>query len=445
MDKTIVAISTPLGKGAISIVRMSGSQSLNIAQSFFSSKKLNFKNIVPNYLYLGHFTFDKNSHEKCFMVYFKAPYSYTGEDMIEFQVHGGLILTQKIVDALISKGAKMAGPGEFSQIAFENGKISLDEAEAIIGEINAESESELKANLNLADGKLKQNIIKLQNNLTSQIAQIEATLDYPEEDFEKSVKDSIFKSITDIKLKLTEFIDQAENLKFINHGVNVAIVGSPNVGKSSLLNALIGEEKAIVTDIAGTTRDIVHEYTFYKDLKFNFIDTAGIRDSEDKVEKIGIEKSQKSIEFADIVLCLIDGSRLLNDYDKKILNLVQNKKHIIVVNKIDCNRVSQKLENEITISAKNETNIDLLKESIYNMVIEKNIDFNKIMVANQRQYEILTEAKSIVENILNSKDESMDIISMLIKNLWNCLGKITGECENESIIDLIFSKFCLGK
>ena len=445
MNKTIVSISTPLGKGAISIVRMSGDNSLKIAQSFFSSKKLDYDKIQPNYLYLGHFNFNDKCSEKCFMVYFKSPFSYTGDDMVEFQVHGGTILTQKIVDSLINNGASLAQPGEFSQIAFENGKISLDEAEAIIGEINAESESELKANLNLADGKLKQKIIDLQNELTSQIAQIEATLDYPEEDFEKSVKESIFNSINDIKKQLSFFIEQSNNLKYINHGVNVSIVGSPNVGKSSLLNALIGEEKAIVTDIAGTTRDIVNEYSYYKGIKFNFIDTAGIRDSNDTVEKIGIEKSQKSILLADIVLCLIDGSRKIDEYDEKIINLVKDKKHIIVVNKIDCERKSQKFEDEIEISAKDEINIELLKEKIYNMVIDSSIDFNKMMVVNQRQSEILKSAEEITIEILNNKEESMDIISMLIKKLWNCLGKITGECENESIIDLIFSKFCLGK
>ena len=444
MNDTIVAISTPIGRGAISIVRMSGQNCLNIAQAFFSSTKLDYKKIIPNMLYLGNFKFDE-SRERCFMVYFKAPSSYTGEDMVEFQVHGGILLSQKVLETLISAGARLANPGEFSERAFENGKISLDEAEAIIGEINAESESELKANLNLAQGKLKEKVVLLQGNLALQLAQIEATLDYPEEDFEKTVKDEIFSSMEAIKNDIELFVRQSDSLKYINNGVNIAIVGSPNVGKSSLLNALIGQERAIVTEIAGTTRDIVNESIFYNGIKFNFIDTAGIRESSDRVEKIGIEKSQKSIETADIVLCVFDGSKNLEEQDEKLLNKVKNYKHLIVVNKTDKKRILKPFKNEIEVSAVTEKGIEYLKNSVYNMVIDKNIDFGKIMVSNERQASALRESLKICNEILSNKNESMDVIAMLIKNLWNSLGKITGQCENESIIDLIFSKFCLGK
>lgn len=444
MNDTIVAISTPIGRGAISIVRMSGQNCLNIAQAFFSSTKLDYKKIIPNMLYLGNFKFDE-SRERCFMVYFKTPSSYTGEDMVEFQVHGGILLSQKVLETLISAGARLANPGEFSERAFENGKISLDEAEAIIGEINAESESELKANLNLAQGKLKEKVVLLQGNLALQLAQIEATLDYPEEDFEKTVKDEIFSSMEAIKNDIEFFVRQSDSLKYINNGVNIAIVGSPNVGKSSLLNALIGQERAIVTEIAGTTRDIVNESIFYNGIKFNFIDTAGIRESSDKVEKIGIEKSQKSIETADIVLCVFDGSKNLEEQDEKLLNKVKNYKHLIVVNKTDKKRILKPFKNEIEVSAVTEKGIEDLKNSVYNMVIDKNIDFGKIMVSNERQASALRESLKTCNEILSNKDESMDVIAMLIKNLWNSLGKITGQCENESIIDLIFSKFCLGK
>ena len=444
MNDTIVAISTPIGRGAISIVRMSGQNCLNIAQAFFSSTKLDYKKIIPNMLYLGNFKFDE-SRGRCFMVYFKAPSSYTGEDMVEFQVHGGILLSQKVLETLISAGARLANPGEFSERAFENGKISLDEAEAIIGEINAESESELKANLNLAQGKLKEKVVLLQGNLALQLAQIEATLDYPEEDFEKTVKDEIFSSMEAIKNDIELFVRQSDSLKYINNGVNIAIVGSPNVGKSSLLNALIGQERAIVTEIAGTTRVIVNESIFYNGIKFNFIVTAGIRESSDRVEKIGIEKSQKSIETADIVLCVFDGSKNLEEQDEKLLNKVKNYKHLIVVNKTDKKRILKPFKNEIEVSAVTEKGIEDLKNNIYNMVIDKNIDFGKIMVSNERQASALRESLKICNEILSNKNESMDVIAMLIKNLWNSLGKITGQCENESIIDLIFSKFCLGK
>lgn len=446
MSKIIVAISTPLGKGAISIVRMSGEGCLKIAEKLFSSKSLSYENITPRYLYLGNFHFEDKTKELCLMVYFKAPYSFTGEDLVEFQVHGGTALTQKVLRTLNDNGARMAQPGEFSRRAFENGKISLDEAENIIDEINADSEGELKATLNLADGKIKSKIKTLQNSLTESIAQIEATLDYPEEDFEKSAKDEIFDNLKDVKKQIESFIIDSMNARYIRSGINIAIVGSPNVGKSSLLNALIGEERAIVTDIEGTTRDVLNESVSYKGIKLNFIDTAGIRSSEDKVEKIGIEKSKQTLQNADVVLWVLDGSRKMNDYDKEISKILETQNNVItIINKNDKPRMLEKFENEIVISALEENNIESVKEKIYGLVINEDIDYNKTIIINERQIDILKECKSIIDEIYQAKEESMDIIAMKIKQLWNSLGKITGESESEQIIDLIFSKFCLGK
>lgn len=446
MSKIITAISTPLGKGAISIVRMSGKGCLDVAKKVFTSKSLSYDKIQPRMLYLGYFSFPDKTKEYCMMVYFKSPYSYTGEDIVEFQIHGGTILSQKVLQTLIDNGVTMAEPGEFTKWAFENGKISLDEAESIIGEINAESESELKASLNLAEGKLKGKIKQLQNNLTESLAQIEATLDYPEEDFEKSAKESIFNNLKNIELQINEFIKDSQNARFIKSGINIAIVGSPNVGKSSLLNALIGEDRAIVTDIAGTTRDVLTESISYKGIRFNFIDTAGIRESDDKVEKIGIEKSKNTIKNADVVLFILDGSRKLNEYDKEIISILKNYKNVItLVNKSDIKRQLDHQENEIEISALKENKIEDVKEKIYQLVINEEIDYNKMIIINERQIEILKECKKILNELNNAKSQSMDIIAMLIKSLWNTLGKITGESENERIIDLIFSKFCLGK
>ena len=365
---------------------------------------------------------------------------------MEFQIHGGTLLTKKVLSRLLECGARLAEGGEFTKRAFENGKISLDMAESIIGEINAESEGELKASLNLAQGKLAKKIKDLQSSLTENIAQIEATLDYPEEDFEKSAKDEIFSNISKIDGVLSDFIDQSENAKYLTKGINVAIVGAPNVGKSSLLNSLIGEERAIVTDIAGTTRDVLSESVQYKGISLNFIDTAGIRESEDFVEKIGIEKSKNSINNADVVLFVLDGSRAMSTYDKEIENLLKSRQNVIkIINKSDLPQVLTSQGNEIRISALKEENINILKEKIYHMVIDEEIDFNKDMIVSARQIDILKECKNIVAHILYSTQESMDVIAMLIKQLWNSLGKITGESENESIIDLIFSKFCLGK
>ena len=445
-NNIITAVSTPLGIGAISIVRMSGKNCLEIAEKVFVAKNLSYKEIIPRMLYLGYFVFNDNSKEHCMMVYFKNPNSYTGEDIIEFQVHGGTILTQKVLKTLLEKGSSLAEPGEFTKRAFENGKISLDEAESIIGEINAESESELKASLNLAEGRLKNKIKNLQNKLTESIAQIEATLDYPEEDFEQSTKEIIFKGLENVKEEILQFIKDSENSKYIKNGINIAIVGSPNVGKSSLLNALIGEDRAIVTEIEGTTRDVLTESIFYNGVKLNFIDTAGIRESKDKVEKIGIEKSKNIIKNADVILFVLDGSRKINEYDLKIKDLLKNLKNVLtIVNKSDVKRVLEKQNNELEISALKERQIKEVKEKIYSLVINEKIDYNKTIIINTRQIDILHECEEIIDQIFISKYESMDIIAMLIKNLWNTLGRITGESENEKIIDLIFSKFCLGK
>lgn len=445
MEKIIASISTPLGRGAISIIRMSGKNCQNVAKKVFSSSSLDWNNIIPNKLYLGFFQFDDGLKEKCFQVFFKSPNSYTGEDMIEFQVHGGVLLTQKILTTLLEKGASLASPGEFSKRAFENGKISLDEAESIIGEINAESEGELKASLLSASGALKNKVQSLQEDLTSQIAEIEATLDYPEEDFEKSVKEKIFLSVVRVEKELGLILKQAQNARFINKGINIAIVGAPNVGKSSLLNEFVGQEKAIVTDIAGTTRDIVSEQTFYKGLKYNFIDTAGIREAIDKVEKIGVEKSKEAISSADIILFVLDGGEVFSKEDEKIYTIIKSLPHIIIINKSDKKRNMKSFENEIVVSAVEKKGVENVKEKIFQKVIKEEIDFSQTVVINERQIAILKECKKIVKEIFNAKEESMDIIAMLIKKLWNSLGKITGQCENEKIIDLIFSKFCLGK
>lgn len=441
----ISAISTPLGKGAISIVRMSGDGCKNIASKVFSCKE-RIEDIVPRHLYLGNFLIEEGVVERCLMVFFKGPSSYTGEDMIEFQLHGGTILTQKVLSKLNENGARLAQAGEFTKRAFENGKVSLDEAESIIGEINAESEGELKATLGQAEGKLKRKIKALQERLSENIAQIEATLDYPEEDFEKSAKDKIFENLEIVNKEIDEFLSQSKNARYLSKGLKVAIVGSPNVGKSSLLNALLGQDRAIVTDIAGTTRDVLNESIDFKGIKINFIDTAGIRESEDKVEKIGIERSKKAIDDADEILFVMDGSREENSYDKEIKTILKDKENVIViVNKADKKRVLPKQKGEIEISALKEENIETLKEKIFSLVINEEIDYSKTLIINERQISALEECKQTLNEIFASKEQSMDIIAMLIKKLWNGLGKITGESENEQIIDLIFSKFCLGK
>lgn len=452
MNDTICAISTPLGRGAISIVRMTGKNSLDIMRKVFLSKNLNYENITPRYLYLGNLSLPQGT-EHCLAVYFKSPNSYTGEDMVEFQVHGGSILTQSVLNVLLNNGARLAESGEFTKRAFENGKISLDMAESVIGEINAESEAELSATLGLAEGRLNAKIRALQQSLTESLAEIEATLDYPEEDFEELAKEKIFKTVENVKKEIEICLENAKNAQILTQGINIAIVGAPNVGKSSTLNALVGEDRAIVTDIEGTTRDTLTESVSYRGIKLNFIDTAGIRESKDVVEKIGIEKSKKSIDNADVIIFMLDGSRQLNDFDNQIFEILKEKNNVInIINKCDLPRKLEKINEKINknneiieISALNEKNIEKIKDIIYNKIVGEEIDYTKTLITSTRHIEALKEGKKICEEIENSKFSSMDIIAMLIKNVWNTLGKITGESENEDIIDLIFSKFCLGK
>ena len=444
-EDVIVSISTPLGKGAIAIVRMSGQGSLETAFSVFHSSNLNRDNIKPRFMYFGKLLVEKEVFEECLMVYFKAPFSYTGEDIVEFQIHGGVLLAQKVVEECVKNGARLAEPGEFSKRAFINGKITLDKAEAIIGEINAETEGELKSSLQITNGRLAEKISKEQDEIKEMIAEIEAGLDYPDEIDELGLKTNVKDRLKDIQKTNSELLQQAQSATYLKNGINVALVGKTNVGKSSLMNAMLGENRAIVTDIQGTTRDSISESFIYNGIKINLIDTAGIRETEDVVENIGIEKSVQNLNQADIVLFVLDGSEKESEEDKKIEKLLKGKRYITIINKSDKQRVVEKKKNEVEISALTNKNVELLKQKIIDMVIEQEIDFNALVLTNERQVGILKDAQDILNEILKNETISLDILSMLIKKLWQVLGKITGNTENEDIIDLIFSKFCLGK
>lgn len=440
MEKAIVSLSTPLGKGAIGIVRMSGKDVLKIALKIFHCKE---KNIKPRFMYFGKLEVEKNVFEECLMVYFKTPFSYTGEDVVEFQIHGGVLLAQKVVERCLENGCRMAEAGEFSKRAFLNGKITLDKAEAIIGEINAESEGELNSSLKITNGKLGRMVEDEQKTLTELLAEIEVSFDYPENDYEEIVKDKVFLKVKEIQEKNQNLIEVSNSGKYLKNGINVALVGRANVGKSSVLNALLGEERAIVTNIEGTTRDSLTESFFHNGVKINLIDTAGIRETNDAVEKLGIEKSLESIKKADIVLFIHDASEKESEEEKEIAKKLKNKKVINVVNKIDKKRILAKLKDEVEISALEEKNINLLKDRIVSDVVS--IDLNTFVLTNERHIQILKSADKLMKEVLLLKEESLDVIAMLLKKVWAELGKITGNTENEDIISLIFSKFCLGK
>lgn len=440
---TIAQISTPLGSGGISVIRVSGKESLNIAQKVFSFKT-NPSKIEPRHMYFGNINY-KDFSEQCLMVYFKAPFSFTGEDVVEFQCHGGEYLTRQILSACLDAGARLAENGEFSKQAFINGKISLDEAEGIIDVINATSDAELKANSKMMKGELKAKVENLQNKLMDAIVNLEVSIDYPEHDDEALGVDNLVNVLEEIKQELLKLKETAREGQIINSGINVAIVGKPNVGKSSLLNALIGEDRAIVTSVKGTTRDTLRETITYKGIKINFIDTAGIHDSVDEVEKIGIDRAKESIENAHIVLAVFDGSDSLEKEDQEILELIKPYKVISVLNKTDLSTNKTGLGG-IEISALNKQNIEAIKDKILELAVANKIDFSSLIITNQRHIEAIKESiKSIEKLISDCKFQTVDILDMLAKDIWKILGKITGQTENEDIISGIFAKFCLGK
>lgn len=443
--ETIAQISTPLGSGGIAIIRMSGDKAKDIAFDLFSSKNLTKENIEPRKLYLGKFKINEDANERCMMVYFKAPFSFTGEDVVEFQIHGGEFLATKILDKLVISGCRLAENGEFSKRAFMNGKMSLDEAEATIDMINATSDAEIKASSLLADGKLKKQVVDIQNKIKDCLVNLEVALDYPEHDDEEmSIKDvqNVLITSRDILNNLLKTAKTGEQIKF---GINVSIVGKPNVGKSSLLNCLLGEDRAIVTDIKGTTRDILKETIPYKGFKINFIDTAGIRESDDVVEKIGVDRSINAIKNSDIVLCVFDSSEPLDDEDNKLLDLVKGKNVIYVLNKTD-KKIVTKIDNAVYVCANENKNIDEIKDRIIEMARLNKIDFSQVYLTNKRHIEIIKTAIDLTNNAIEvAKTGTADLVDMEAKRVWLELGKITGENATDDILTAIFSKFCLGK
>lgn len=448
-EKTIVAISTPIGVGGISVVRISGKNAIDIADklfidlkgrkpSKFKSRELNFGNFVG-----------KLVKDKCLCVVFRAPNSFTGENVVEFQCHGGIKITELILKECLNFGAVLAENGEFSMRAFINGKMTLSEAEGMIDMINAQSESELTAGYSLMNGELTKKINDYQKEIVDILSEVEVSFDYPEEDIEYITVPMVKKRLCKMVENLDKLINTSKTGAIIKNGINTVIVGKPNVGKSSVLNALLNKNKAIVTDIAGTTRDIIEDAFEIKGIKVNIIDTAGIHETKDRIEKIGVEKSIEQINFADIVLFVIDNSEKLTEEDKLIYDKIKGKKHIIICNKIDkkSNYDYSKLsENVIFVSAKSGKNILELKNKIYDLVIDKNVIASDVVITSARHNECLKNAKKAIENALNNIENlTLDLISVDILDAFSMLGEITGTTSNEVILDSVFSKFCLGK
>ena len=387
--KTIATISTPIGRGAIAIVRMSGDKALEIASRIFTTKKLdNFLNAIPNYMYYGKLDCQDFS-DAALAVYFKAPNSYTGEDVVEFQCHGGVRLINEVLKKCIQEGCVPAGKGEFTKRAFLNGKMALSDAEGIIDMINSESIASLNAGYRLSKGEIAQKIVEIQTNLLDCISELEASLDYPEE-MEEQAKSNAHVSISSAIEELEKLYSTSKVGEYIKQGINVAIIGQANVGKSSLLNALLGRERAIVTDIAGTTRDSLEEYVEVQGIMLKLIDTAGIRDTDDAVESIGVQKSIEIAKGSDIILFVTEAGRDLNDYEKSLIDKFdKNNPIMLVINKSDKARDSRKGAH---ISAKNRQGLEELKNSIVDLFVDKSVDTSGNIITNQRHAQAVKAA-----------------------------------------------------
>lgn len=447
---TICAISTAIGVGGISIIRVSGDDALNVVSKFFTAKNFSVDNIKPRYMYLGKFNLGDFS-EHCLCVYFKAPNSYTGEDLVEFQCHGGVAITNLILKTIMSSGVRLAEAGEFTKRAFLNKKISLDEAEGVIDIINAESDSELKAGYNLLQGNLQREIAKIQKELTDTLAFIDVNFDYPEYDIEDITASEVLTRMHKLEEQILDIRKTADTGMTIKNGCRVVILGKPNVGKSSIMNALLNYNRAIVTDIKGTTRDTLEETFTYNGVKFIIVDTAGIRESDDTVEKIGVDRSVEAINMADIVLLILDGSCELSEDDQKIINLIKDKKVLVVVNKND---LGQKLDtsklpfnNIIKTSALLKNGINDVKQKLFDMMIDEKIMNSSVIITNTRHINALDRALESLKNVIESLNNhvSLELVAVDIYNVWSVLGEITGETNNEEIINSIFMNFCVGK
>ena len=443
-NKTIVAIATPIGSAGVGIVRLSGNDSLSIAKQMFNKEIKE-----PRYMYLGNIKTD-NLNEKGFVVYFKAPHSYTGEDVIEFQVHGGILIVNEVLRKCISLGAVLAERGEFTKRAFLNNKVSLNEAESLMDYINAQSNAELIASQNAISGGFSKKINAFMENLKDCLAQINVTFDYPEHDDEYRTAQEIKEDIKKLNADIITLANTYNSGKLIKNGVNVCLVGSPNVGKSSILNALINADVAIVTDIAGTTTDALTESYLFNNVRFNIIDTAGLRDSENIIEQKGIERTLKNIDKADIVLCVFDITNIADI--NEILEKTKHTKRLLVFNKSDLNydenQIKQYAKNEdyIVISAKDNVQIEELKSKIYQKTMNEHLDYNSSIILNERHYNLLKNASENLQRALDNIDcVTLDCIASDIMEAYNNLSQILGYGDIEDILDTIFSKFCLGK
>ena len=449
MEDTICAISTSMGIGAISIVRVTGPETVNIVDSIFDR---DLKNAPSHTIHYGHIKYNEEVIDEVLVMLMKGPKTYTTEDTIEINCHGGINTTKKVMEILLASGCRLAEPGEFTKRAYLNGRINLLEAESVNDLIIAKTDAARTLAINNVDGKLSKQISNLREKISKILANIEVNIDYPEYTDELEVTENLMHEyLDDITKELNVLVSGAKNGRLIKEGVNVAIIGKPNVGKSSILNSLLDEEKAIVTDIPGTTRDIVEGTITLNGVAINFIDTAGIRETTDIVEKIGVDKSKKTANNADIVLLVLNNNEEMTNEELTMLDKYNNERLLVFVNKMDLEKKLVLPETIKDVTYGNTIDLDglnTLKEAISNKlnlgsIVNKDMSY----LCNLREIDLVNKAEETLKNAQNNLEAgySVDMIEIDLKAAWNYLGEIMGDSYEGELVDKIFSNFCLGK
>lgn len=453
IDDTIAAIATAPGEGGIGIIRISGKRALEVGEEVFSSFRGKKLVDYPGRLLYGHIVKQEEKLDEVLAVYLKAPHTYTTEDVVELHCHGGMMATRLVLEWVVYNGARMAEPGEFTKRAFLNGRIDLSQAEAIQDIISAKTSRSYAVAQSQLKGSLSEKIKKIRDKVTEDVAKITVAVDFPEEDTPEVTYEELRESMNSVWTQMTNLLSTFETGRMLKEGLKTAIVGKPNVGKSSLLNEMLEEQRAIVTDIEGTTRDVIEEMIMIEGIPLRIIDTAGIRTTEDVVEQIGVERSKQMMEEADLVLLLLDTSRELTQEDRDILSMSRGKKRILLLNKTDLPSLWTRGELDtreriLETSILKKEGIDALKKMIKELVFRGEVVIDREgMLTNVRHKDALTKAIRSSEDALRSIGEELplDILETDFKNCWDALGEITGESVSEDLLDTIFKNFCIGK
>lgn len=456
---TIAAISTPLGEGAISIVRLSGDQAVAIADKVYQAGNKSLVNVPSHTIHYGHMVDPKTSEvvDEVMVSVMKGPKTFTREDIVEINCHGGLVVVNQVLQLVLRQGARLAEPGEFTKRAFLNGRVDLSQAEAVMDLIRAKTDRAMDVALKQLDGNLSNLIRHLRQEILETLAQVEVNIDYPEyDDVEELTTKLLLEKAGQVQVQIQHLLQTAKQGKILREGLNTAIIGRPNVGKSSLLNYLLKEDKAIVTDIAGTTRDVIEEYVNVRGVPLKLIDTAGIRETEDVVEKIGVERSKKALHEADLILLVLNQSEALTQQDRALLELTQDMKRIILLNKtdlpsqIDQKELAQYLKDEplFSVSVLTTTGLGQLEQAIADLFFGgQTVEKDATYVSNTRHIALLEQAEQALADVVSGIEAGMpvDLVQIDMTRCWDYLGEIVGDSVQDELITQLFSQFCLGK